>query len=285
MAFKILKKEKLAEAVWQYTMDAPDIARKVKPGQFIIIRMDEKGERIPLTVADFDQEAGTLDLVFQVVGMSTEMLACCYNEGDAIEDMTGPLGQPSHIPTGQNIVVVGGGIGVAPIYPIARAFHEAGNRVTGIIGARSSDLLILEDKMRAVCDEVHITTDDGTKGRCALVTAPLTEILQEKRKVDLVVAIGPGIMMKCCAEATLGFGVKTIVSLNCIMVDGTGMCGACRVDVGGETKFACADGPEFDGHQVDFDQLMTRLRAYLDKEKISLDRFKKDSEEGCACRT
>ncbi len=283
--FKILKKTQLAETVFEYVMDAPDIAHKAKAGQFVIIKLNEKGERIPLTIADFDGKAGTLDIVFQVVGKTTDMLACCYSEGDSIMDMAGPLGKPSHIPTGQNIIVLGGGVGIAPIYPIAKAFHEAGNHVIGIVGARTENLLILEEKLASVCDEFHVTTDDGSKGRCALVTAPLTEILEARKDIDLVVAIGPGIMMKCCAAATLPFGVKTVVSLNSIMVDGTGMCGACRVEVGGETKFACADGPEFDGHQVNFDLLGRRLRAYVDKEKIALDGYTKAKGEGCTCRT
>ncbi len=281
---KIIKKRQLAETVYEYTLEAPDIARKARAGQFVIIRTDEKGERIPLTIADFDEDAGTLEIVFQVVGKTTDMLACCYGEGDSLLDLAGPLGKPSHIPTGQNIIVVGGGVGIAPIYPIAKAFHQAGNQVTGIVGARTEGLLILEEKLAAVCDDFHVMTDDGTAGRCGLVTMPLTEILQAGNRIDLVVAIGPGIMMKCCADATRPFGVKTIVSLNSIMVDGTGMCGACRIEVGGKTKFACADGPEFDGHQVNFDQLGRRLRAYVDKEKIALDGYLKEKGEGCSCR-
>jgi len=280
--FKILKKEKLAEVVYQYTMEAPDIAKKARAGQFIIIKLDETGERVPLTIADYDREAGTLDIVFQIVGKTTEQLAACYNAGDSVMDLAGPLGHATHIPTGQNIIVIGGGVGIAPIYPIAKAFHEAGNKVTGIIGARSEDLLLLEDKMETVCDEFIVTTDDGSKGRCALVTVPLKEILDERKDIDLVVAIGPGIMMKFCAETTRPYGVKTIVSLNCIMVDGTGMCGACRIEVGGETKFACADGPEFDGHLVDFDLLATRLRGYVENERISLDHY--HGGEGCTCQ-
>lgn len=281
---KILKVRQLAETVYEFTLDAPDIARKALAGQFVIIRTDEKGERIPLTIADFDSKAGTLDIVFQVVGKTTDMLACCYGEGDSLLDLAGPLGKPSHIPTGQKVIVVGGGVGIAPVYPIAKALHEAGNHVTGIVGARTEGLLILEEKLAAVCDEFHIMTDDGTQGRCGLVTVPLTEILQAREDIDLVVAIGPGIMMKCCAEATRPFGVKTVVSLNSIMVDGTGMCGACRIEVGGETKFACADGPEFDGHLVNFDLLGMRLRAYVDKERFALDGYLKAKGEGCKCQ-
>lgn len=281
--FRVLKKDKLAEVVYRYTLEAPDIAQKARAGQFVIIKLGEKGERIPLTIADFDREAGTIDIVFQIVGKTTEELAACYNQGDSIMDLAGPLGHASHVPLGQNIIVIGGGVGIAPVYPIAKAFHEAGNNVTGIIGARSADLLILEEKMEQVCDELIVTTDDGSKGRCALVTVPLKEILDSGKTVDLVVAIGPGIMMKFCAETTRPYGVKTIVSLNCIMVDGTGMCGACRIEVGGETKFACADGPEFDGHLVDFDMLATRLRGYVEQERIALDHY--HGGEGCTCRT
>lgn len=280
--FKILKKEKLAEVIYQYTMEAPDIARKARAGQFVIIKLDEKGERIPLTIADFDREAGTIDIVFQIVGKTTEELAACYNQGDSIMDLAGPLGHATEIPTGVSMIVVGGGVGIAPIYPIAKAFHQAGNEVIGIIGARSEDLLILEDKMATVCDELIVTTDDGSRGRCALVTVPLKEILEARKDIDRVVAIGPGIMMKFCAATTKPFEVKTIVSLNAIMVDGTGMCGACRVDVGGETKFACADGPEFDGHLVDFDLLSTRLRGYVENERIALDHY--HGGEGCTCQ-
>lgn len=281
---KIQSKRQLAETIYEFTLEAPDIARKAQAGQFVIIRTDEKGERIPLTIADFNREAGTLDIVFQVVGKTTDMLASCFSEGDTILDLAGPLGKPSHIPTGQNIIVVGGGVGIAPIYPIAKAFREAGNYVIGIVGARSESLLILEEKLATVCDEFHIMTDDGTQGRCGLVTVPLVEVLSGRQDIDLVVAIGPGIMMKCCAEATRPFQVKTIVSLNSIMVDGTGMCGACRVEVAGETKFACADGPEFDGHLVNFDLLGMRLSAYVDKERFALDGFLKDKGEGCRCQ-
>jgi NAD(P)H-flavin reductase len=263
-------------------MAAPDIARKAQAGQFVIVKMDEKGERIPLTIADFDRDAGTIDVVFQVVGMSTEKLRDCYGQGDRIMDLAGPLGHPTVIPQGKKIIVVGGGVGLAPIYPIARAFHEAGNYVIGIAGARCADLLILEDKLTKVCDEFVCTTDDGSKGRAALVTEPLKELIESHGDVDLVVAIGPGIMMKFCALTTKPFGVKTVVSLNSIMVDGTGMCGACRIEVGGETKFACADGPEFDAHKVDFDQLANRLKAFTAQEKISLDHY--HGGEGCACR-
>ncbi len=279
--FKITEKKELASTIHMMRIEASDIARKAQAGQFLIIRLHEEGERIPLTIADYDSDKGTVDLVFQVVGKTTEQLAC-FKTGDSLMNMAGPLGKPSHIPTDERIIVIGGGVGIAPIYPVTRAFHEAGNHVIGIIGARSSDLLFYEDKMKSVCDDFHLTTDDGSRGRCALVTHPLVEILEADKSINLVVAIGPPIMMKCCAEATEPFKVETIVSLNSIMVDGTGMCGACRVEVGGVTKFACADGPEFDGHKVNFGLLMDRLRAYCGQEKTALDKF---HEGGCKCQT
>jgi ferredoxin/flavodoxin---NADP+ reductase len=281
--FSIRKKEQLADGIYRYRVEAPDVARKARAGQFVVVRLDERGERIPLTIADFDATAGTLDIVFQVVGKTTEEMAACFGEGDAFKDLAGPLGRPTHIPNGQNVIVVGGGVGIAPIFPIARAMRDAGNHVTGIIGCRTKDLLIMEDQLAAVCDEFVTTTDDGTWGRCSLVTEPLKEILEARKDIDLVVAIGPGPMMRFCAETTRPFKVPTMVSLNCIMVDGTGMCGACRIEVGGETKFACADGPEFDGHAVNFDQLASRLRGYVEQEKMALDHY--HGGEGCQCRT
>jgi NAD(P)H-flavin reductase len=285
--FKIVEKKNLAESIFLMRISSPDIAEKAQAGQFVIIRLDEEGERIPLTIADFDRQAGTIDLVFQTVGKTTEELSC-LGEGDLILDVSGPLGNPSEIPQGERIICVGGGVGIAPIYPIARAFKEAGNYVIGIIGARTASLLIYEEEMKRLCDEFYLTTDDGSKGGCALVTHPLTEILAKGKAlnpIDRVVAIGPAIMMKCVADATRPHGVETIVSLNSIMVDGTGMCGACRVEVGGETRFACADGPEFDGHQVNFDLLMSRLRGYVDQEKVALEAYHKgQGRKGCQSR-
>lgn len=285
--FKIVEKRNLAESIFLMRISSPDIAGKAQAGQFVIIRLDEEGERIPLTIADFDRQTGTIDLVFQTVGKTTEELSC-LNKGDLILDISGPLGNPSEIPQGERIICVGGGVGIAPIYPIARAFKEAGNYVIGIIGARTASLLIYEEEMKSLCDEFYLTTDDGSKGRCALVTHPLAEILVKEKAlnpIERVVAIGPAIMMKCVADATKPHGVKTIVSLNSIMVDGTGMCGACRVEVGGETRFACADGPEFDGHQVNFDLLMSRLRAYVDQEKVALEVYHKgQGRKGCQSR-
>jgi len=269
--YKILKKEELAESVKRMKFTAPDIARKAQPGQFIILRVNEEGERIPLTISDFDRDGGTITLVFQEVGKTTKLLGT-LNEGDSITDLAGPLGKQSEIEKFGKVVCVGGGVGTAVIYPITRALYEAGNEVISIVGARSENLLILTDEMEAVSHRLVITTDDGTKGRKALVTEPLKEIL-EAEKVDRVIAIGPAIMMKFVAKTTEPFGVKTIVSLNTIMIDATGMCGGCRVKVGGETKFACCDGPEFDAHKVDFDLLMARLNQYLGEEKVSLDRF------------
>lgn len=269
--YKILEKEELTEGVKRMKVEAPDIARKAQPGQFIILRIDESGERIPLTVGDYDRDGGTITIVFQEVGKTTKHLGM-LNQGDSILDFVGPLGKPSEIEKFGKVVCVGGGVGTAVIYPITRALYDAGNEVISIVGARNADLLILEEEMAAVSHQLIITTDDGTKGRKALVTEPLKELL-EAQKIDRVIAIGPAIMMKFVAKTTQPFGVKTIVSLNTIMIDATGMCGGCRVCVGGETKFACVDGPEFDAHEVDFDLLMARLNQYLDEEKASMERF------------
>ncbi len=251
------------------TVRAPLIAEERKPGQFVILQLDDNfGERIPLTIADADPVEGSITLVFQTVGKTTHRLAL-LSEGDKIENLVGPLGQPTHIEKVGTVVCVGGGIGVAPLHPIAQGMKRAGNRVVIIIGARTKDLVILEDRMRAIADELIICTDDGSYGRKALVTAPLKELCERDPKPDMVVAIGPPIMMKFCAETTRPFGVPTVVSLNSIMIDGTGMCGGCRVTVGGQTKFTCVDGPEFDGHLVDFDNLMKRLGAYKKQEDMA----------------
>lgn len=281
--YKILVKQQLAPRVQLFEVEAPLVARKVQPGQFIILRTNEDGERIPLTVADFDRKKGTITLIFQEVGASTVELGH-FNEGDSILDLVGPLGKATHIEKFGTIVCVGGGIGIAPVYPIARGMKEAGNEVISIIGARSEDILIYEQEMTAVSDELIITTDDGSKGRKALVTEPLKEILDSGKSISLVVAIGPVVMMKFVAEATRPYGVPTIVSLNPIMVDGTGMCGGCRVLVDNENKFACVDGPEFDGHKVDFDVLMSRQRMYKPHEKQHSEHFASKQEGvGCAC--
>jgi len=252
-------------------VEARDIAKKAKPGQFIILRMDDKGERIPLTIADWDEK--TITIVFMEVGKTTQKLAT-LSAGDSIADFVGPLGQPTEIESFGRVIVVGGGVGIPLVFPIARELKRKGNTVISIIGSRNKDLLFWEDKMRSVSDEIIVTTDDGSYGRKALVTQPLQEIL-DREKIERVFAVGPVIMMKFCAATTKPFGVKTIVSLNPIMVDGTGMCGCCRVEVGGETKFACVDGPDFDAHLVDFDLLMMRQRAYLDEEKKALEMWEK----------
>ncbi len=262
--YKILKKEDLSEQIILFDIEAGDIARKAKAGNFFILRTHEKGERIPLTIADFDRGRGTITTVFQKVGKTTNHLGT-FNEGDFITDVIGPLGNHSHIENFGRVVCVGGGVGIAPVYPIARALKEAGNKVTSIIGARSKSILFWEEKMREVSDDLIITTDDGSYGTKAVVTDPLEEIMK-REKVDLVVAIGPAIMMKFVCKSTAKYNVKTIVSLNSIMIDATGMCGGCRVEIGGETKYTCVDGPEFDGHQVDFDLLMKRLQAYVPEE-------------------
>ncbi len=264
--FKILRKEELSPNVFAMDIEAPRVAKKAQAGQFIVLRVDEKGERIPLTIADFDREKGTILIVFQVIGASTTQLAG-MNEGDSLLDFVGPLGKPSEIEKMDGtVVVVGGGIGVAPIHPIARAMKEAGNKVIAVIGAKSKDILIMEEEMSKVTDEVLVTTDDGSKGIKGFVTYAVQELVDRGEKIAQVTAIGPVIMMKSVADATRELGIPTVVSLNPIMVDGTGMCGGCRVQVGDETKFACVDGPEFDGHLVDFKALMSRQRMYRDME-------------------
>lgn len=265
---KIITKANLAPAVYEFVVDAPLVAHKCHPGQFVIIRTDEYSERIPLTIADFDREKGYITLIVQAVGNTTKHLCDTFNEGDDILDVVGPLGHPSEMGKFGTVVVVGGGIGVAPVYPIARAYHELGNKVFSIIGARDKDLVIWQDKMAAISDELILTTDNGSAGRKGFVTDPLREMLEAGEKIDLVLAIGPVIMMKNVAATTKPFGVKTTASLNTIMVDGTGMCGGCRVMVGGENKFACVDGPEFDAHEVDFANLVMRQQMYKDQEAL-----------------
>jgi NAD(P)H-flavin reductase len=270
----IVKKTKLSDLVILFEIEAPQIAKKAKAGNFFVVKIHEQGERIPLTIADFDRERGTITAVFQKVGKTTSHLGT-LKEGESLSDVIGPLGMPSHIERFGKVVCVGGGVGIAPVYPIARALKEAGNTVISIIGARTKDLIFWEDKMRSVSDELIIVTDDGSHGRKAVVTVPLDELIREGKDIELVYAIGPAIMMKFVCATTEKHAVKTIVSLNSIMVDATGMCGACRVEVGGETKFACVDGPEFDGHKVDFNLLMARQRMYVDEEKIALEQYKK----------
>ena len=272
--YKILSRETLVPNNYLFRIEAPAVARKARAGQFVVLMIDEKGERIPLTIADWDREEGSITIVFMEVGVTTRKLAQ-LRAGDSIASFVGPLGLPSHVEKFGTVVCVGGGVGVAPIFPIARALKEAGNKIISIIGARSHDLLFWEDRMREVSDSLVVTTDDGSYARKGLVTEPLKEILEGAEKVDRVVAIGPAVMMKFCSLTTKPFAIPTIVSLNPIMVDGTGMCGCCRVEVGGETRFTCVDGPEFDGHQVDWDLVFARQRIYFDEEKRATE---------CACR-
>jgi ferredoxin--NADP+ reductase len=263
---RIVSKKQLSAEVFEMAVEAPLIARARKAGQFLIVQIDsEWGERIPLTIADADQEAGTITLVFQTVGATTHRLAR-KEPGEAVENILGPLGNPTHIEKFGTVVCVGGGIGAAPLFPIVQAMKAAGNRVLVIIGARSRELVLFEDRMRSYADELTIVTDDGSYGRKALVTEPLKEYCGAEPGPDMAVAIGPPIMMKFCAAAAGEFDVPIMVSLNTIMIDGTGMCGGCRVNVGGKTKFVCVDGPEFDGHQVDFENMMTRMRAFKERE-------------------
>jgi len=270
--YKILQKQDLVPNIHLFKIEAPAVAKKAKPGQFVVIRIDEKGERIPVTVADWDEKEGSVTIVFMEVGTTTRRLAT-LNAGDSIADFVGPLGLPTHIEKYGTVVCVAGGFAVAVIKPIARALREKGNKVIAILGARNKDLLFWEEELRSVSDQIIVTTDDGSYARKGLVTEPLKELLESDEQIDRVIAIGPSIMMKFCAKTTEPFGVKTIVSLNPIMVDGTGMCGCCRVSVGGVTKFACVDGPDFDGHQVDWDLLFARQKTYLDEEKRSLEQW------------
>ncbi len=272
--YQILAKETLGPVTKQYVIEAPDVARKAQAGQFIILRATDEGERIPLTIADYDRQAGTITVVVQEVGKST-MLLGTLQVGDDLASFTGPLGCPTEIENYGTVVLVGGGLGIAPIYPICRTLREAGNHVIGIIGARSKELLFWEEEMRNVTDELIVCTDDGSYARKALVTVPLKELLDSGRQIDRVWGIGPAIMMKFVSLTTEPYGVRTIVSLNSIMVDGTGMCGACRVSVGGRTRFACVDGPEFDGHQVDWNLLLNRQRIYTDLEAQATAEFEK----------
>ena len=274
---RVIVHERIGTDVYRMVIDAPRISQKRKAGQFIILRIDELGERIPLTIADSNVEAGTVTLIYQAVGKTTAQLATLEVD-DFLLDVVGPLGKPTHIEYFGTCVCVGGGIGKAPLFPIANALKMAGNKVISIVGARGKDLIILEDELEVVSDELIVCTDDGSHGRKALVTEPLKEIL-EREKVDLCVAIGPTIMMKFVSQVTKPFGVRTFVSLNSIMLDGTGMCGCCRVTVGGETKFVCVDGPEFDGHQVDYDQLINRLNSYVDLEHVSVERWERRKEQ------
>ncbi len=268
--FQIVRKQSMAkDTIIRFDVDAPKIAKKVQPGQFIILRVNETGERIPLTVADKDPFSGTITLIFQVVGKTTALMRS-LNEGDSIKDISGPLGRAAEVENIGTVVMVGGGTGVAILHHVAKAFKQAGNYVIGIVGAKEKDMLILEREMGAICDELVITTDDGSYGRRGFVTDPLKTYLEERHDIKLVYAIGPIIMMKNIVKLTKTFNIQTMVSLNPIMIDGTGMCGGCRVKVNDKTKFCCVDGPDFDGFEVDFDELMNRNSIYLKDEKDSL---------------
>ncbi|MDD5169139.1 MAG: sulfide/dihydroorotate dehydrogenase-like FAD/NAD-binding protein [Syntrophales bacterium] len=264
----IVKKIKLSDSVVRMDIEAPEIAKKRKAGQFIILKVNETGERIPLTIVDSDTGKGTITIIYQIVGKTTDVMSA-LNVGDGFQDVQGPLGNPTEIEDYGHVVCVGGGVGVGVIYPITKALKEHGNRVTSIIGARTKDLIILEEEMRQVSDELVVTTDDGSYGFHGFVSAVLQQMIDRGEKIDRAYAIGPVPMMRVIANVTRPYGIKTIVSLNPIMVDATGMCGACRVAVAGKTKFTCVDGPEFDGHEVDFDLLTKRLRMYCEQERQS----------------
>lgn len=266
--FKIIKKKVLNPTVSQIVVEAPYIAKKAEPGQFIILRIDEQGERIPFTIADFDREAGTVTVIFQIVGMTTERLNE-LNEGDYLLDFVGPLGVASHFDGVKSAAIIGGGLGTAIAYPQAKKLNAMGVRVDMINGFRNSDLVIIEDECKAACTNLYTMTDDGSNGNKGFVTAKLEELIKNGEKYDVVIAIGPLVMMRAVCELTKKYGIKTIVSMNPVMIDGTGMCGGCRITVGGETKFACVDGPDFDGHLVDFDQAIRRSKMFAKSERNS----------------
>ena len=274
--YQILKKQTLNANTKLMVIEAPHVARKAEPGQFIILRVSAEGERIPLTIADFDREKGSVTIIFQEVGATTQALGS-LNEGECLHDFVGPLGKASELEGLKKVAVVGGGLGCAIAYPQAKKLHEMGAEVDLIAGFRSKDIIILEDEMKHACTNLHIVTDDGSNGRKALVTQVLKELIDAGNQYDAVIAIGPMIMMKFVCETTRPYGIKTIVSMNTIMVDGTGMCGGCRLTVGGETKFACVDGPDFDGHLVDFDGAMRRGAMYKAQERAAVER----REEHC----
>jgi NAD(P)H-flavin reductase len=274
--FEIIRREDFSDVTYLLEIRHPLMAKAAKPGQFVIVMETEHGERIPLTIADFDRDKGTITLVIQAVGKTTREMQQNCQVGSRLFAMVGPMGIPSHIRDAKKVVCVGGGLGVAPVFPQARAYKESGAYVIGVVGFRNKDLIFWEDKFRSVCDELIVCTDDGSAGVKGLVTEGIKMAVAKHPDIDEVVAIGPPIMMKGCAEATRPMGVKTMVSLNPIMVDGTGMCGGCRVKVGGKVQFACVDGPDFDGHQVDFDDLMSRLKRYTEEERAAMLRWSED---------
>jgi ferredoxin/flavodoxin---NADP+ reductase len=278
--YRIVQKEILAPTMTKYVIEAPYVARKRKAGNFVIIRVKETGERIPLTLVDSNIDEGTVTLIVQAIGKTTKALAL-KNAGEYIMDLMGPLGNPTPIETGKTIACIGGGVGTAELYPITKALKEAGNKIFTIVGARSKELIILEKEMEQVSDQLYITTDDGSYKRKGFVTDQLKELLDANLGINMVYAIGPLPMMKAVSNLTKPYHVRTVVSLNAVMVDGTGMCGGCRVSVNGQMKFACVDGPEFEGHEVDFDEMLLRNRSYTEMEKISIDRF---TEETHVCK-
>ena len=276
MKYTITRKEALNAEDFLIEVEAPLVAKKFKAGQFLILRIHDKGERIPLTTTDCDPEKGLVRMIIKAVGKTTSELGR-LGKGDSVSDIVGPLGNPSEIKKFGTVVCIGGGTGIACLYPIIKALKAAGNHVVAIIGARTKDKLVWEDEIKTICDDLIVTTDDGSYGRKGVVTEPLEEILKNKT-VDRVIAIGPMIMMKFVAKTTESYGVKTVVSLNTIMIDGTGMCGGCRVFIGGEMKFTCIDGPEFDGHKVNFDELMNRLDMFKEKEKQAMEYYEKGTK-------
>jgi len=278
--YKILTKKELAPKIKLLEIYVPEIAKKAQPGQFVILRVDEKGERFPLTLVDWKKQEGTTTLIFLEVGVSTKKLGALEN-GDEILDVAGPLGNPSEIEHYGSVCVIGGGVGTASAYPIARALKKAGNEVISIIGAKTAELLILEDEMKKASDDLYISTDDGSKGQKGFVSDVLKILIEKGYVFNLVYAVGPALMMRAVAKVTRRYNIKTIVSLNSIMVDGMGMCGACRVTIGGVTKFACADGPEFDAHKVDFGELIKRQMMFLSEEKLALERWEKGRCVSC----
>jgi len=271
--YPIVTREDFSDTTFLLEIHHPTMARAAKPGQFVIVMTHHHGERIPLTIADFDRDKGTVTLVIQAVGKTTREMQDLCKAGDELYGLVGPMGEPSHIGDARKVVCVGGGLGVAPIYPQARGFKESGAYVIGVVGFRNRDLVFWEDKFRACCDELIICTDDGSAGIKGLVTKGIEMAVEQHSDIDEVVAIGPPIMMKACAETTRPLGIKTMVSLNPIMVDGTGMCGGCRVKIGDRMRFACVDGPDFDGHEVDFDDLMNRLRRFAEDESLAIERW------------
>ncbi len=276
--YKIVSKKVLAPKITRFSIEAPEVAKSRKPGQFVVIRADETSERVPLTIVDSDPKKGTIDLIIQDAGFSTHCLTC-YKEGDGFLDVLGPLGRPTDMHKYGTVVCVGGGVGTAVLYPIAKGLKEAGNTVITINGARNKELIILEEELAKVSDELIIATDDGSYGVKGFGSTILQGMIDDKKKIDFVVAIGPTMMMKAVAEVTRPYGIETIVSLNAIMIDGTGMCGGCRVTVGDEVKFACVDGPEFDAHLVDFEEQIAKHRYYEKEQACQMDKIIADAEQ------